>query len=64
MIHKTQSLNFEIVNYDLYHVQSSQVTNNHIRDPYSYCTVDKIDIQNYQCAYKVKELKLQSMSFD
>ena len=37
MTHKTQSLNFEIVNYDLYHVQSSQVTNNPIRDSYSYC---------------------------
>lgn len=50
MTHKTQSLHLEIVNYDLYHVQSSQVTNNPIRHSYSYCTDDKIDIQNYQGA--------------
>ena len=50
MTHKTQSLHLEIVNYDLYHVQSSQVTNNPIRNSYSYCTDDKIDIQNYQGA--------------
>ena len=30
----------------------------------SYRTGDKINIQNYQSAYHVKELKLQSMSFD
>ena len=63
MTHKTQSLHFEIVNYDIY-VQSSQVSNNPIRHSYSYCTDDKIDIQNYQGAYQVKELKPQSMSFD